>query len=159
MNTNVIDLIEIVATKIGWQFFRTGDSEISVILTSENVEYHLLVEMRQEVYEALYFSCDVDIEIQNDQYQNGAIAIVKANEHSWLGHFDIISTNNHIMYSLTIPFASSFNFDEINVESILTIILDECSRFQQYFSMAINSNDVMSDLSINTLFFEALGEA
>lgn len=159
LNTNVIDLIETVATKIGWRFYRAGDSEISVILASDKAEYHLLVEMRQDVYEALYFSCDVDVEVPHEQYQNGAIAVVKANEHSWLGHFDLISADNHIMYSLTIPFASAFNFDEINTESLLNIVLDECDRFRQYFAMAMNENGAMSDLSINTLFFEALGEA
>ena len=159
LNTNAIDSVEVVATKLGMKFYRPGDNEISLLLASEKSEYHLLVELRQDVYEALYFSCDMNIDIPKENYQAAAVAVVKANEHSWLGHFDLISTDCQIMYSLTIPFASALSFDEINTESILNIILDECDRFRQYFSIAMDDKSEMSDLSINTLFFEALGEA
>ncbi len=159
LNTNAIDSVEVVATKLGMRFYRPGDNEISLLLASEKSEYHLLIELRQDVYEALYFSCDMNIDVPKENYQAAAIAVVKANEHSWLGHFDLISTDCQIMYSLTIPFASAFNFDELNTESILNIILDECDRFRQYFTIAMDDKGGMSDLSINTLFFEALGEA
>ncbi len=159
LNTNAIDLVEVVATKLGMRFYRPGDNEISLLLVSEKSQYHLLVELRQEVYEALYFSCDMNIDVPNESYQTAAVAVVKANEHSWLGHFDLISTDCRIMYSLTMPFASSFSFDELNTEALLDIILEECDRFRQYFTIAMNNKSGMSDLSINTLFFEALGEA
>ena len=159
LNINAIDSVEVVATKLGMRFYRPGDNEISLLLASEKSEYQLLIELRQDVYEALYFSCDINIDVPKENYQAAAIAVVKANEHSWLGHFDLISTDCQIMYSLTIHFASAFNFDELNTESILNIILDECDRFRQYFTIAMDDKGGMSDLSINTLFFEALGEA
>lgn len=159
VNISIIDLIEMVATKLDFRVYRAGETDISVLLSNNKSEYQLFVELRQDIYEALYFSCDMDITIAKEEYATATVAIVKANEHSWLGHFDLTSTDSQIMYSFTLPFASAVNYDEINIELLLGIILDECERFRQYFSMALENNGNMSDQSINTLFFDAIGEA
>lgn len=158
---SAIDVIELVAIKLGLKFYKASDCEISVVSGTMESGYILLVEWRQDFYEALYFSCDIGLDVSPKNQELITAVIAKANERSWLGHFDLMSSDHRVVYSFTMPFASSFNFDEINVESILKIITDECDRFRQFFEMSMNTDqkEGMSDLSINTLFFEALGEA
>lgn len=162
---NPIDVIELVCTKLGLGFYRNGETELSVAIIRNKTVYPILIMWRQDTYEAVYFSSDMGISISSKQFKAAAVTVAKANERSWLGHFDITPTENHlnfsIFYTFTIPFASSFNFDEINLEPLLNVIADECERFQQYFEIAMNlkNKDEMSDLSLNTLFFEAMGEA
>lgn len=164
-NPNVIDNIEMICSKLGFGFYRNGDSEISVAVLRNKIVYPVLITWRQDVYEAIYFSCDIEISVSNEQFERAAIAIAKANERSWLGHFDVTSSEDNlshgIFYTFTIPFASAFNFDELNLEALLNVIADECERFQQFFEMAMNlkNKEWMSDLSLNTLFFDAMGEA
>jgi hypothetical protein len=85
-------------------------------------------------------------------------AMAKANERIWVGHFDLLSTNGRIVYSLSIPFVSSFLIDEEIVESIVQLVTDECNRFYHYFALTIESKKD-PQLTFNALFLETVGEA
>jgi hypothetical protein len=138
-------------------FSRIDDNEISVQLANENPEYILSVIFKED-YEIIYFSCDMNLCSTKEKRLAVADAIAKANERIWAGHFDLISIGNRIVYSLTIPFASSFVVDEGVMESIIQLISDECNRFYHYFSMIIESKDP-PDFSTNALYLETAGEA
>jgi hypothetical protein len=138
-------------------FNRIDDNEISVQLTNENPEYILSVILKTE-YDIVYFSCDMNLFVTKEKHFAITDAIAKANERIWVGHFDLISLGNRIVYSLTIPFMSSFLADEEVIESIIQLITDECNRFYYYFHMIIENCD-MQNFSINTLFLESAGEA
>ena len=100
----------------------------------------------------------MNLHVGREKYSMITDAIVKANERIWIGHFDLISIDNRIVYSLTIPFVSSLLADENVIESIMQLIMDECDRFYHYFSMIIESNDSL-DFPISSLFLESAGEA
>jgi hypothetical protein len=138
-------------------FSRVDDNEISVLLKSEAPEYVLSVLFKSE-YEIIHFSCDINLRATKQKRAAIADAIVKANERIWVGHFDLLSTGNRIVYSLTIPFASSFIADEEVMESIIRMITDECNRFYHYFALIIESKKNLN-LAMNALFLEAAGEA
>ncbi|MDR1982583.1 MAG: YbjN domain-containing protein [Holosporaceae bacterium] len=157
LNVNPIDITENLATKMNLNFSRIDDNEISIQLKTETPEYILSVILKSD-YEIIYFSCDMNLYVTKEKYNAIVDAIVKANERIWVGHFDLISTSNRIVYSLTIPFVSSFFADEEVMESIIQLIMDECNRFYNYFSLIIE-NAELSNLSINTLFLESAGEA
>lgn len=162
---SVIDSIEFICANLGVDFLKSGDMEVCVAFSRNGFTYPILISMRREIYETVYFSCDIGFSIPQHQFEKAAVVVVKANERSWLGHFDIISSGDHfeynLIYTFTIPFALSFRFDEDNLRNLLDVIAGECERFRQYFEMAmkVNSKNGLSDLSLNTLFFEAMGEA
>jgi hypothetical protein len=157
LNINPIDVTENLVTKMNLNFNRIDDNEISIQLKNEIPEYILSVILKSD-YEIIYFSCDMNLYVTKEKYSAIVDAIVKANERIWVGHFDLISTSNRIVYSLTIPFISSFLVDEEVMESTIQLIMDECNRFYNYFSIIIE-NAELPDLSINTLFLESAGEA
>jgi hypothetical protein len=157
LDTNPIDITETLATKKDLNFSRIDDNEISIQLKNKNPEYILSVIFKSD-YEIIYFSCDMNLYAKKEKYESITDAIVKANERIWIGHFDLISVDNRIVYSLTIPFVSSFLADEKIIESIMQLIRDECDRFYHYFSLIIESTDPLA-FSISNLFLESAGEA
>lgn len=159
MSTNLIDMIEIFANQNALEFSRIDDSEIAIELNYNN-EYGLSVMLRPN-YDIAYFACDLNIIVPEGKNASIIDAIVKANERIWIGHFDFISSDERIIYSLTIPFISAFMIDEEILESTIRMISDECDRFYHYFLMIINNRNSkeLSDFSISTLFLEAAGEA
>lgn len=153
----MIDLTESLANKLNLNSSRIDDNEISIILRGDKSDYNLTVILKQE-YEMIYFSCELDIKVTKDTYNVMIDAIVKANERIWIGHFDLLSAENEIVYSVTIPFISSFLADELIIESTIRMIIEECDRFYHYFLM-ISKGDILCDTSIDTMFMEAVGEA
>lgn len=157
MLLNLIDVTERLATRMDLSYSRIDDNEISITLHGDKSKYDLTVMLQQD-YELIYFSSDLDIKISDDKYMTIIEAIVKANERIWIGHFDYVSADNRIMYSLAIPFISSFSEDESIIESTIDIIVTECDRFYHYFLLAME-NGKLADVSLNTLFLESVGEA
>jgi hypothetical protein len=157
LDTNPIDITETLAAKMDLNFSRVDDNEISIQLKNKNPEYILSVIFKSD-YEIIYFSCDMNLYVRKEKYSAITDAIVKANERIWVGHFDLISIDNRIVYSLTIPFVSSFLADEGVMESIMQLVMDECDRFYHYFSIIIESKEA-SDLPLSNLFLETAGEA
>jgi hypothetical protein len=130
-----------------------------VQLKNKKLQYILSVILMSE-YEMVYFSCDINLFVNKKKRALITEAIVEVNERMWIGHFDLISTGNRIVYSLTIPFVSSFMAmaNESMIESIIQLITEECNRFYNYFAMIIE-NDKPLNLPINTLLLESAGEA
>jgi hypothetical protein len=157
LEVNPIDITETFATKMDLNFSRIDDNEISILLRSDHPEYVLSVIFRTDC-EIIYFACDVNLSVPKNKRLAITDAMAKANERIWVGHFDLISTGSRIVYSLTIPFASSFLIDEEVVESIIQLVMDECNRFYHYFAIIIESKK-LPELSLNALFLETAGEA
>ena len=150
-------MAEVFATKKDLRFNRIDDNEITLQLRNDESEYNLFVALKQE-HEMLCFSCDMNLSVPQKRYSKVADAIIKANEAIWVGHFDITSYRRNIVYSLTIPFISSFSVEEDTIESIVHLITAECDRFYYYFAMVI-ANQKLPDFAISALCLESAGEA
>ncbi|MDR1334161.1 MAG: YbjN domain-containing protein [Holosporaceae bacterium] len=157
MEVNPIDITETLATKMDLNFNRIDDNEISVLLKEDNPEYVLSVVFKVDC-EIVYFACDMNLSVPDNKRPAVVDALAKANERIWVGHFDLLSLGSRIVYSLTIPFASSFIMDEAMMESIIQLVMDECNRFYHYFALIIESKKA-PDLTFNALFLETAGEA
>ena len=151
---NIIDIAEQTFEKLDYKYSRVDENELAVSLSPE---YSLSVFLKPE-YDILHFSNDLDLICPEDRIAVIEDSIVKANERIWLGHFDLISIDNRIVFSLSFPFAHSFLFDEDSFESLVDLILEESDRFYHYFKMVLSDQQV-PNFSIGTLFQEAVGEA
>lgn len=152
--SGIIDLIENFCKDSDLTFCRTDENELQVSLSSN---YDLSVFLKPE-YEILHFSNDMGLVCPKSRLAVMEDSIIKANERIWTGHFDLISSDSRIVYSLTLPFVYSFFLDESSVESIFDLIRDESDRFYDYFKMIL-TNKQIKDFSISSLFQEAVGEA
>ena len=157
MNTNLIDIAEMLAIKKKISFSRLDNNEIFLSLRGKGTEYNISVILKQD-HEIIYFSGDTGLSVPDEKYSDVTDAIVKANERIWIGHFDFISAEKRIIYSVTIPYINSLSADEEIIDSTLQLIVDECDRFYDYFYMVIENRE-LSDLSVGTLFLDSAGEA
>ena len=151
---NVIDIAEETFEKLDYNFSRIDDNELAVSLSPN---YSLSILLKPE-HDILHFSNDLDLICPDDRLAVIEDSIVKANERIWLGHFDLISVDNRLVYSLSFPFAHSFLFDQDSFESLIDIICEESDRFYHYFKMLLSDKQI-PNFSINSLFQEAVGEA
>ena len=151
---NIIDVAERTFERLDYRFSRIDENELAVSLSSN---YNLSVLLKPE-YDILHCSNDLDLVCPDDRLAVIEDSIVKANERIWLGHFDLISIDSRIVFSLSFPFAHSFLFDEENIESLVDLILEESDRFYHYFKMLLSDKQI-PNFSIGTLFQEAVGEA
>lgn len=151
---SVIDIAEQTFEKLDYRFSRIDENELAVSLSPH---YSLSVFLKPE-YDVLHFSNDLDLVCPDDRLAVIEDSIIKANERIWLGHFDLISVDNRIVFSLSFPFAHSFSFDNENFEALISLILEESDRFYHYFKMVLSDKQI-PNFSIGTLFQEAVGQA
>ena len=151
---NIIDTAETVLKNMDLHYSRIGDNELLVALTPN---YNLSILLKPE-YEILHFSNDLDLTCPKTKLAMIEDSIVKANERIWLGHFDLISSGNRLVYSLSLPFVYSFLMDEDTFESLINTVCTESDRFYHYFKMIL-SNKKIPNFSVSTLFQESIGEA
>ena len=151
---NIIDIAEETFEKLDYNFSRVDENELAVSLSPN---YSLSVFLKPE-YDILHFSNDLDLVCPDERLAVIEDSIIKANERIWLGHFDLISIDNRLVYSLSFPFAHSFLFDEDNFESLINLIYEESDRFYHYFKMLLSDKQI-PNFSISTLFQESVGEA
>jgi hypothetical protein len=156
LSTNLIDVTEMLATKLDLSYNRREEDEIIIKLEGRRAVYDLTVLLSRE--DVMYFSCSLNIFVPTKRRMRLADAIVKTNEQMWLGHFDLTSRSRCIFYSLQIPFTSSFLAEEIIIEDALKIMMIECDRFYHYFFALANSS-LPADISIDALMLESAGEA
>lgn len=157
MNTDFIDVAESVATKMDMLCSRSSD-EFTVQL--RNGKFILSVLVKSD-YDVMHFSCDLKLSVPKSKRNTILRAIAQVNERIWVGHFDFLSAHNEIVYSLTIPFMSSFVLDSAVVTSIYQTISEECDRFYNYFFMLIHEkgSEKDSDSSLHALFIDTCAEA
>ena len=151
---SIIDIAEKTFEKLDYRFSRIDENELAVSLSPH---YSLSVFLKPE-YDILHFSNDLEVVCPDTRLAVIEDSIIKANERIWLGHFDLISIGNRIVFSLSFPFAHSFLFDNESFESLINLILEESDRFYHYFKMVLSDKQI-PNFSIGTLFQEAIGEA
>ncbi len=158
LGSNLIDMTESLADKLDCASSRIDDNGVSVILHGRRSDYHLTVILKPD-YDMLYFSCDLNIKVPKSMYNLVADAVIKANERIWLGHFDILSDDREIVFTVTIPFVSSFVADELVIEAAVGLVMNECDHFYNYFLMLAKGDSSYDNFSIDTMFMDPLGEA
>ena len=156
MSSDFIDIAESVASKMDMDCSRS-DNEFIVKL--KNGKFVLSVFVRSD-YDIMHFSCNLRLKVPKTKRDAILRAIAQVNERIWIGHFDFLSIDSSIVYSLTIPFMSSFVVDSSLVSSIYQTITSECDKFYDYFSILINSRKKTNeDCSISALFIDTYAEA
>ena len=159
LSYNLIDVAESLANKLSLSNSRIDDNEISILLCGSNADYTLSVVLRPD--DMILFACDLDIKASKKRYNAVTNAIVKVNERIWVGHFDLHSAGNDIIFTLAIPFISSFIADEFLLESAIKLILTECEKYYHYFSMVASAYELSKTTitSVEALFLDTAGEA
>jgi hypothetical protein len=157
ININFMDIVEVLVTRLGLSFSRVDENEMSVILVGDSSEYSMSVVFMPD-YDMVRFVCDMNLVVPPEKYRSVVDAIAKANERVLMGYFGFVSGSRRIMYTIAVPFVSSFVVDESVVEAIIEVAICESDKLYHYFYMAIE-NVELPDFPIGALFLESAGEA
>jgi hypothetical protein len=157
MNIGFMDIVEVLVTKLGLSFSRVDENEMSIILVGDSSEYCMSVILMPD-YDIVRFACDMNLIVPPEKYRSVVDALAKANERVLMGCFGFVSNSRRIMYTITVPFISSFVIDEAVIEAIIEVAICESDKLYHYFCMAIE-NIELPDFPSSVLFLESAGEA
>jgi hypothetical protein len=92
-----LDIVERLACIKDWSFDRAEIDEMSISVTGRWAEYHVAYTWIEDV-EALHVACAFDLKVP-ERRRNEIMQLVSlANEQLWVGHFDLWSSENVIMF-------------------------------------------------------------
>lgn len=156
MNIDLIEVAEDVATKMDILCSRTDNA---ITLQLKNGKFILSVAVDSE-HDIMVLICDLKLQVPKNRQSTILKAIAQVNERIWVGHFDFVTTRGCIVYSLTIPFLSSFVLERRLVASMYQNIADECDKFYNYFFTLINEKSQKKDsVALQALFINTCAEA
>ena len=152
-----IDMLEHYFNLHGWAFERTGDEEITASVAGSWANFQLRALWREDE-RVLQFICMPDIRVPDDK--KGAVFEVMAliNEQVWLGHFDIWSNGNVLLYRHGMMLGDDGLLSLTQAQTAIEAAVDECDRFYPAFQFILWGDKTPADALASALV-DAAGEA
>lgn len=152
-----LDVVERLAATREWVFDRAEDDEMSVSVAGKWAEYHVAFTWIEDV-EALHVACAFDLKIPDRRRQEVVQLVSLANEQLWVGHFDLWSAENVVMYRHALLLAGGAEPTHGQCEVLLKAAIDACERYFQAFQFVIWAGKTAKE-ALSTVLFETQGEA
>lgn len=152
-----LDVVERLAATREWVFDRAEDDEMSVSVAGKWAEYHVAFTWIEDV-EALHVACAFDLKIPDRRRQEVVQLVSLANEQLWVGHFDLWSAENVVMYRHALLLAGGAEPTHGQCEVLLKAAIDACERYFQAFQFVIWAGKSAKE-ALSTVLFETQGEA
>ena len=155
---NPLDMVEDIAEEKEWQFSRSDDDRMKIVIDGLKSKIEVNIEWQEE-YAAILLACSMPITITEENYEITAQAIEKINSSLWLGHFelmgdDMLPSFRHTLLLRAIPASLSSSM----IEDVINIAISECDRFYTSFKLA-QAGDILLHDGLNAVTFETVGEA
>lgn len=96
-NEHPLDVVERLASLRDWIFDRAETDEMSVTSPGRWTDYNVAFTWIEDV-EALHVACAFDLKVQERQRTEVMRLIAMINEQLWVGHFDLWTTDNVVMF-------------------------------------------------------------
>ena len=157
-DNNPLEMVEELCESKGWKFVRVDNELMTLTVQGTKAKYEICLEWQEE-FSAVLFACSIPLEIKDDVYDAGALAIQEINENLWLGHFDlsnkgVFPTYRHTLLFRMIPAGLAVDI----VQDTIEIAIAECNRFYPTFQL-IHAGDARVQDNLNAAIFETVGEA
>ncbi|HLM41717.1 MAG TPA: YbjN domain-containing protein, partial [Microvirga sp.] len=92
-----LDVVERLASLRDWIFDRAETDEMSVSVSGSWADYHIAFTWIEDV-EALHVACAFDLKVPERRRQEVLQLLSYINEQLWVGHFDLWSSENVVMF-------------------------------------------------------------
>lgn len=152
-----LDIVERLACMKDWSFDRAELDEMSVAVAGRWAEYHIAYTWIENV-EALHVACAFDIKVP-DRRRNEVMQLISlANEQLWVGHFDLWSAENVVMFRHALLLAGGAEPTNGQCETLLKAAIDACERYYQAFQFVLWAGKTARE-AIEGVLFVTQGEA
>lgn len=152
-----LDTIERLAALNDWSFERGEDDELSLSVAGVWSEYHVSFTWMDDV-EALHLACAFDLKAPQRRKNELLCLISLVNEQLWMGHFDLWTRENVVMYRHTLPLTGGAEPNAAQCAILLKSAIDACDRYYQAFQFVLWAGKSPRE-ALDGALFETEGEA
>jgi hypothetical protein len=152
-----LDVMERFACHNNWVFDRGTADELSVAVSGRWTEYHIAFTWISDV-EALHVACAFDLKTPARRKAEIAHLVTLANEQMWVGHFDLWSAENAVMFRHALLLTGGAEPTSGQCEMLLKAAVDACERYYQAFQFVIWAGRTARE-ALDVVLFETEGEA
>lgn len=152
-----VDVVERLAAMREWSFDREDEDEISISVGGEAADYHVAFTWLSDL-EALHVGCAFDLKVPDRRRATilGLVSLI--NEQLWIGHFDLWSTENVVMFRHSLLMSGGADPDGRQCEAILKMAVAACDRYYQAFQFVLWAGKTPRE-ALDSVMFETEGEA
>lgn len=131
-----VDVVERLAAVNEWAFDRVEADEISILVTGVWTSYDVAFTWIPDM-ESLHVSCSFDLRITDRK--RGAIAALTQliNEQLWIGHFDLWSQQNLVMFRHSLCLAGGATANDAQCGAVVKAAVNACETFYQAFQFVL----------------------
>jgi hypothetical protein len=152
-----LDVVERMAAGNNWPFERTGEDEITLIVTGKWTNYQVSFTWMHQI-EALHLACAFDIRVPEPRLSEVQLLIALINEQLWIGHFDVWMANGMVMFRHALLLAGGMPASGRQCEAVLGCALDSCERYFPAFQFVVWAGKPARE-AMESAMFETSGEA
>lgn len=153
---NPLDAVEQLAISNDWPHQRQGEDELAAEIDGGWCQYRLWFVWHGEI-NVLQLSCALDMKVPRNKVGEIYHLLGVANEKIWLGHFDLWSEENLILFRYALLARNGGVAIDL-VEDIIDIATAECERFYPAFQFVIWGGKSAED-ALQAALLETEGEA
>lgn len=152
-----LDVVERLASLRDWIFDRAETDEMSIAVTGRWTEYHVAFTWIEDM-EALHVACAFDLRVPERRRAEILQLVSRVNEQLWVGHFDLWSGENVLMFRHSLILAGGAEPSHAQCETMLRASVDACERYFQAFQFVIWAGKTAQE-ALDGVLFETEGEA
>jgi hypothetical protein len=152
-----LDVVERLAALREWIFDRADMDEMSVTVSGRWSEYHVAFTWIEDV-EAIHVACAFDLKVQDRRRSEIIQLIALINERLWVGHFDLWSAENVVMFRHALLLTGGAEPTHGQCEVLLKSAVDGCERHFQAFQFVLWAGKSARE-ALDSVLFETEGEA
>jgi hypothetical protein len=152
-----VDVVERLASVNEWSFDRDDQDEISISVAGSWTDYHVAFTWLEGM-EALHVACAFDLKVAEHRRAEVLALVSLINEQLWVGHFDLWSCDNVVMFRHSLLLAGGAEPNVSQCEAVLKLAVEACERYYQAFQFVIWAARSARE-ALDGAMFETVGEA
>lgn len=141
----------------GWAFTTPTPDELSGEIRGSWAQYQLRAIWRSDV-NVLQLICLPDIRVGSDKRAAAFELLALINEQMWLGHFDIWSNGNMLVYRHGSVLGDDGLLGLDQAQALIDTAIEECDRFYPAFQFVLWGDKSPRD-ALDAALVDAAGEA
>jgi hypothetical protein len=152
-----VDVVERLAALNEWAFDRADEDEISILVAGVWANYEVAFTWLPEV-ESLHVSCSFDLKVPARKRAEVSALVQLINEQLWLGHFDLWSRDDIVMFRHAHCLAGGARASDLQCRTIVNAALAACEKHYQAFQFVLWAGRGARE-SLELAMFETSGNA
>lgn len=152
-----VDIVERMAALNDWSFEREAEDEISISVSGGWTTYQVAFTWLPDI-EALHVACAFDLKAAERRRPEIIALVSLINEQLWVGHFDLWSNQNVIMFRHALLLAGGAEPNGRQCEVLMNAAVEACERHYQAFQFVAWAGKSARE-ALDTAMFETIGEA